>query len=103
MRLRAGPAEAIVQILPGFGLTHSGEDIAIASPRRLALADLPIYARVDHLDASPACAPAAADSLHGHDEPPSGGAFASLPPSPAAPAGTAVARMRLQPMSSSRA
>ena len=75
----AGRTEAIVQILPGFGLTHSGEDIAIASPRRLALGDLPIYARVDHLDAA-GVPPAAADSLHGHDEPPSGGAFASLPP-----------------------
>lgn len=73
------PAEAIVQILPGFGLTHSGEDIAIASPRRLALGDLPIYARVDHLDAA-GVPPAAADSLHGHDEPPPGSAFASLPP-----------------------
>jgi hypothetical protein len=75
----AAPGEAIVQVLPGFGLTHSGEDVAIGSPRRLALGDLPIYARVDRLDAA-GVPPAAADPLHrSHEEPPAGGAFAPLP------------------------
>jgi hypothetical protein len=72
----AAPGDAVVQILPGFGLTHSGEDITVASPRRLALGDLPIYARVDRLDAA-GIPPAAADPLHDVVD---GGAFARLPP-----------------------
>lgn len=45
------PDRAQVQILPGSGLTHAGEDIVIAAPRRLRIADLPVRARVDQLDA----------------------------------------------------
>lgn len=44
------PRAAFVQILPGSGLTRSGEDVIVASPRRIALADLAVRARVDLLD-----------------------------------------------------
>ena len=52
------PDRAQVQILSGSGLTHAGEDIVIAAPRRLRLADLPVRARVDQLDAIAARRPA---------------------------------------------
>ena len=75
----AGPGKAAAQLLPGFGLTRSGEDVAIGGPRRFVFADLPIYARVDRLDAA-GLPPAAADPLHyGYEEPAAGGAFAPLP------------------------
>src|SRR5262245_9510138 len=43
----AAPANAVVQVLPGSGLTRSGEDVIVATPRRIALAGLPVYARID--------------------------------------------------------
>ena len=54
------PARARVQILPGLGLARSGEDVVLSSPRSIALADLPVRARVDVLDAIDAGAPAPA-------------------------------------------
>jgi hypothetical protein len=47
----AAPADAVIQILPGSGLSRAGEDVIIGSPRRIALAELPVFARVDQLDA----------------------------------------------------
>jgi hypothetical protein len=44
------PDAAFVQLLPGSGLTRAGEDVIVASPRRVALADLQVRARVDLLD-----------------------------------------------------
>lgn len=51
---------AVLQILPGQGLTQSGEDVSVSSTRRIRLGDLPVFARVDHLDAI------------ANDDPPSG-------------------------------
>ena len=45
----AKAGEAVLQILPGLGLTRAGEDIVISSARRIALGDLPVYARADQL------------------------------------------------------
>ena len=47
----AAPDAARVQMLPGSALTRAGEDVVIATPRRLLLADLPVRARVDQLEA----------------------------------------------------
>jgi hypothetical protein len=52
------PADAMIQVLPGSGLSRAGEDVIIASPRRLPLAELPVFARVDQLDAIAAGRPA---------------------------------------------
>ncbi len=49
--LGATPANARLQILPGLGLARSGEDVILSSPRSIALADIPVRARVDVLDA----------------------------------------------------
>lgn len=46
----APPRAAFLQLLPGSGLTRAGEDVIVASPRRVALADLTVRARVDLLD-----------------------------------------------------
>ena len=54
------PAQARLQILPGLGLARSGEDVVLSSPRSIALADLPVRARVDVLDAIDAGGPAPA-------------------------------------------
>lgn len=54
----AAAGAALLQILPGLALCRNGEDVVIASPRRLALGNLPVYARVDQLDAIAAGAPA---------------------------------------------
>src|SRR5207247_4228149 len=45
--LEAGAAGggAMIQVAPGFGLARSGEDISVATPRRLKPAALPVYAR----------------------------------------------------------
>src|SRR6266550_2617740 len=66
----AAPADAVVQVLPGSGLTRAGEDVIVATPRRIALAGLPVYARVDQLDAIAAGAPAGGtnDAPTGGDE-----------------------------------
>ncbi len=56
----AAPGLAVLQILPGQGLTQSGEDVSVSSTRRIRLGDLPVFARVDHLDAI------------ANDDPPSG-------------------------------
>ena len=45
------PNAASFQLLAGSGLTHDGEDVGIASPRRLTLAHLPVHARADQLAA----------------------------------------------------
>lgn len=75
----AAKGDAVVQILPGFGLARSGEDVTIGSPRQIALGELPIYARVDRLDAA-GLPPSDDDPDHGGDPtPPPGGAFAALP------------------------
>lgn len=67
------PAEVRMQILPGSALARSGEDIAIANPRRIALADLPVWARVDHLDAiEPGAAPGAGGAEEVGDAVPGG-------------------------------
>ncbi|MGF6743928.1 hypothetical protein [Paraburkholderia atlantica] len=58
--LGGAPGHARMQILPGLGLARSGEDVLVASPRSIALADLPVRARVDLLDAIAAGAPAPA-------------------------------------------
>jgi hypothetical protein len=58
----AAPAAAVIQVLPGSGLTRAGEDVIVATPRRIALAGLPVYARVDHLDAITSGAPAGSTS-----------------------------------------
>ena len=47
----AAPSDARFQLLPGMGLSVYGEDVVVSTPRRLALGDLPVYARVDYLDA----------------------------------------------------
>lgn len=52
------PDRVQLQLLPGSGLTAAGEDIVVAAPRRLRLADLPVRARVDQLDAIAAGDPA---------------------------------------------
>jgi hypothetical protein len=49
--LGALPDDALIQILPGYGLAASGEDINVSTPRRIALGKLPVHARVDTLDA----------------------------------------------------
>ena len=66
----AAPADAVVQVLPGSGLTRAGEDVIVATPRRISLAGLPVYARVDELDAIAAGAPAGGtnDAPTGGDE-----------------------------------
>lgn len=81
----AAAGGAMMQILPGQALTQAGEDVTIASARRIALGDLPVHARVDHLDAI-----AAGDPPSGNDpdapEPdpdaplPDGGVLAGLRP-----------------------
>ncbi|SAK96420.1 hypothetical protein AWB81_05389 [Caballeronia arationis] len=58
--LGGAPNHARMQILPGLGLARSGEDVVVASPRSIALADLPVRARVDVLDAIASGAPAPA-------------------------------------------
>ena len=79
----AAPGAARIQLLPGLGLTQSGEDIVVASPRSLALADLPVRARVDILDAIASAAeppaPVAPSGAADLDAQP-GGAFAGLLP-----------------------
>jgi len=45
------PDDALVQILPGYGLAASGEDITVSTPRRIALGKLPVHARADILNA----------------------------------------------------
>lgn len=47
----AAPANAHLQVLPGFGLTQTGEDIVVSTPRRIAIGRIPVHARVDILDA----------------------------------------------------
>jgi len=49
--LGATPANARLQILPGLGLARSGEDVILSSPRSISLADIPVRARIDVLDA----------------------------------------------------
>lgn len=64
----APAADAVIQLLAGSGLSSAGEDVIIASPRRIALADLPVFARVDQLDAI-----AAGDPAGGTDDSPGAG------------------------------
>ncbi len=47
----AKPQDARFQLLPGLGLTQWGEDVVVSTPRRIALADVPVYLRADHLAA----------------------------------------------------
>ncbi|MGE4044192.1 MAG: hypothetical protein AB7F35_05025 [Acetobacteraceae bacterium] len=56
--LAAPRGEAVMQILPGLALSQAGEDIVIASARRIAIGSLPVYARADQLDAIDSGAPA---------------------------------------------
>src|SRR5262245_37624685 len=58
----AAAADAVIQLLPGSGLTRAGEDVIVPTPRRIALAGLPVYARVDQLDAITSGAPAGGTS-----------------------------------------
>jgi len=58
----AAPADAMIQVLPGSGLTRAGEDVIVGTPRRMALAGLPVYARVDQLEAIASGAPAGGTS-----------------------------------------
>lgn len=80
----AKPDKALFQLLPGSGLTQGGEDVVLGSPRRLAFGDLPVYARVDHLDAiaadEPATPPAPASGAASPSETLPGGAYANLRP-----------------------
>ena len=81
----AKAGEAVLQILPGLGLTRAGEDIVISSARRIALGDLPVYARADQLDAiasgAPAGGQAPAEPPPDPDTgPPQGGALAGMRP-----------------------
>jgi hypothetical protein len=62
------PADAVIQLLPGSGLSRAGEDVIVGSPRRIALAELPVFARVDQLDAI-----AAGDPAGGTSDAPGGG------------------------------
>lgn len=43
--------ETVLEISVGSAVARSGEDISIGRPVRLAIADLPVIARVDHADA----------------------------------------------------
>jgi hypothetical protein len=70
--------QAMLQVAAGFGLARSGEDIAVATPRRLRLADIPVYARADWLDAAaPGAPPPGAVAPQAGGGTP-GGAFADL-------------------------
>ena len=62
------PDDAMVQLLAGSGLSRAGEDVIIAGPRRIALGELPVYARIDQLDAI-----AAGDPAGGTDDAPGAG------------------------------
>lgn len=76
----AAPADAVIQVLPGSGLSRAGEDVIVATARRIALAGLPVYARVDQLDAIAAGGPAGGtgDGPPGDDDG-SGGLFPARP------------------------
>jgi len=81
----AAAGQAVMQILPGQALTQAGEDVTIASARRIALGDLPVHARVDHLDAIAAGdPPSGADPGAPEPDPdaplPDGGVLAGLRP-----------------------
>lgn len=78
--LGAAPADAVLQVLPGSGLSRSGEDVIVATPRRIALAGLPVYARIDQLDAiaSKAAAGGTGDGPPDDDDG-SGGLFPARP------------------------
>lgn len=47
----AKPEAVVLQILPGFGLARSGEDVTVSTPRRIVLHDLPVHAPVHLLNA----------------------------------------------------
>lgn len=47
----AKPKEATLQVSPGLGIAHSGEDVSIGRAVIVPLADLPVILRVDHSDA----------------------------------------------------
>ncbi|HWX49309.1 MAG TPA: hypothetical protein VNZ61_14745 [Roseomonas sp.] len=78
----AEPGKAMITVAAGFGLARSGEDVTVASPRRLRLGDLPVFARVDWLDAlpRPEGAPPPPAPVGEPGEPPAGGALSLLPP-----------------------
>jgi hypothetical protein len=98
----ANAGQAVLQILPGSGLTRAGEDIVIASARRIALGDLPVYARVDQLDAIASGAPARgqlppAPADDPNAPPAPGGVLAGLRPSLPRRIGPAVAQLITAP------
>lgn len=80
----AQPADVRFQLLPGMGLTQWGEDVVISTPRRLSLADLPVYMREDHLNALQAGDPGLPGDPDGAQTPdpdvPSGGILERLRP-----------------------
>jgi hypothetical protein len=81
----APAGKAVLQILPGFALTRAGEDVVVSSARSIALGDLPVYARVDQLDAIASGAPAGgplppAPAGDPDAAPPPGGVLAGLRP-----------------------
>jgi len=103
----AAPDSARFQLLPGFGLGQSGEDIVVSSPRRIALGKIPVYARVDQLDAiaaggaappDPANAPAGPDGLRPLLPRRIGPALGSLIAAPAAAALPRVAVLIAEPV-----
>lgn len=81
----AAAGAAVLQILPGQGLTQSGEDVTVASTRRIRLGDLPVFARADHLDAI------------ANDDPPSGADPDAPEPDPDAPLPTDGVMVGLRP------
>lgn len=77
---RTAPAgQAVMQILPGLALTQAGEDVTISSARRIALGHLPVYARVDHLDAIASGAPAGGPDPSAPDPDPEAPPAADVP------------------------
>ena len=85
--LGGSPGTARFQLLPGSGLTQSGEDLVVSSARSIAFADLPVRARVDVLDAIAAGAPAPAAPAGpppppGPDAQPGGALIGLLPQMP---------------------
>jgi hypothetical protein len=78
----AAPAASAIQVSAGLGVAQSGEDVTVRTPRRVHLADLPVFVRVDWLDTLPRAADAASPPVvdDGGGTPPPGGALSVLPP-----------------------
>jgi hypothetical protein len=100
----APAGKAVMQVLPGLALTRAGEDVVVSSARRIALGDLPVYARVDQLDAIASGAPAGgplppAPSGDPNAAPPPGGVLAGLRPALPRRVGPPMAQVITKPAS----